>query len=204
MDKVILFDYDGTIIDSLDVAFKAFNMVALEYGLVKMKNKKDFAKLYEQNFYESLIKMGMSKKNIKKFNLKLRNTFLKCGYGSKVFSGMKEVVNKLAEKNKIIVITSNITSTIKSSIAKNELNIHEVLGGDIEQSKVKKILVIKKSFPKADIYYVGDTMGDVLEGKKARVKTIAVAWGYHPRKKLMESKPDFIVDTPEDLLKIFG
>lgn len=203
MNKILLFDYDGTIIDSLDVAFKAFNLIAFKYGLVKMKNKKEFAKLYNNNFYKSLTEMGLDEKDVQNFNIRLRDAFLKEGYGSKIFSGMKDVVNKLAEDNKIIVITSNITSTIKSSINELGLNIHEVYGGDIEQSKVKKILMVKNNFPKSEIYYIGDTMGDVLEGKKARVKTVAVTWGYHSRKQLLKAKPDFVVDNPEGLLNIF-
>lgn len=198
-----MFDYDGTIVDTLDVAYKAYNTIASGYNLSSMKSKRDFVKLYENNFYSSLLNLGINEEDIQKFNRKLRDMFLKCGYSSKLFPGMKRAVNKLAEKNMVVVITSNITSTIQKSVKKAGLNIHEILGGDKEPSKVKKILFVKERHPNAEIYYIGDTKGDILEGREAGVKTIGVTWGYHSKKILKRAKPDFIVDKSEELLEIF-
>ncbi len=51
-------------------------------------------------------------------------------------------------------------------------------------------------------YYIGDTAGDVREAKQAGVKAVAVTWGWHSRETLEAAGPDFIVQEPEDLLKI--
>jgi len=201
--KILLFDFDGTIVDSIDVALEAYNAIAYDYSLPKMQDKKAFVKLYDDNFYSSLMKLGLLREKIQDFTRELREWFLKCGYGAKLFSGMKEVVNKLAEKNQLIVITSNIGFTVKGLIKEAGLNIEEVLGGDKETSKMKKILSVKKRFPDAELYYIGDTKGDVLEGQRAGVKTIAVSWGYHAREELEKVEPDFIVNKPEELLNIF-
>lgn len=202
--KVLIFDYDGTIVDSLDVAFKAFNMLAKKYNLRARKIKEDFVKLYNNNLYESLVNEGLPKEKIQAFNKELRDLFLQNGYGPKLFNGIKEVVNRLAEKHKIIIITSNITSTIKKSVEKAGLQgISEIMGSDFEPSKVKKILEVKKFYPKAEIYYIGDTIGDIKEAKKAGVKAIGVSWGYHSRKMLEDAGAELVADKPNELLEIF-
>ena len=201
--KVLLFDYDGTIVDSLDVAFRAYNMIAEEYSMPRMKSKEEFAGLYENNIYDAFIKLGLNHNKIKEFNYKLRDKFLECGYKPKLFNGIKKVVNQLHNTNRIIVITSNITKTIEESIEKANLDIHEVIGGDKETSKVKKILSVKKRYPSAELFYIGDTIGDIIEGKKAGIKTVGVCWGYHSRKMIESVCPDFIAEKAEDLLKIF-
>ncbi len=81
--------------------------------------------------------------------------------------------------------------------------IQEVLGADIEKSKVIKIKKQKEKYPNSEIYYIGDTVGDIKEGKKAGIKTIAVSWGFHTKKQLEQEKPNFLIDKPKDLSQLF-
>ena len=80
----------------------------------------------------------------------------------------------------------------------------EVLGSDFMLSKKDKILhVIKKyNVTLQDIYYIGDTTGDIKEGKQAGVKTVGVTWGWHSKEKMAASQPDYLFDKPEDLLQL--
>jgi phosphoglycolate phosphatase len=51
-------------------------------------------------------------------------------------------------------------------------------------------------------FYIGDTVGDIKEARAAGVWTVAVTWGWHSRERLLAARPDFLVDTPEELLQI--
>jgi pyrophosphatase PpaX len=51
--------------------------------------------------------------------------------------------------------------------------------------------------------YVGDSFHDMAAGRAAGVKTIAAAWGPMPRAELEREQPDFIADSMDDLLDIF-
>ena len=53
-----------------------------------------------------------------------------------------------------------------------------------------------------DTYFIGDTEADILTAKNAGVTSIAVTWGFRTRKFLEKYEPDYIVDSPEDILKI--
>lgn len=203
MQKILLFDFDGTIIDSLDVAHKAYNSIANKYRLKKFKNKKSFAKLYDKNIYESFVEHGLLKEDMEKFMIDLRKSFFDNGYNAKLFPGIRKALELLVKNNKIIIITSNLSDVVDRLLNDAKINfISEVIGGDKSKSKVEKIESVKIKYLNKEIYYIGDTFGDVLESKEAGIKTIAVTWGYHSKTKLKKAKPDYIVDNAEELVEI--
>ena len=49
---------------------------------------------------------------------------------------------------------------------------------------------------------IGDSGVDIKTAKDAGVHSIGVTWGFRPREELTENGAEYIVDTPEDILKI--
>ena len=80
----------------------------------------------------------------------------------------------------------------------------EVVGADMERSKVKKIQKTMSRYQDLPAFYVGDTKGDMIEGKKAGAVTVAVTWGWHTAEKLTEASPDYMVHTPAELEKLLS
>jgi len=203
MKKVILFDYDGTILDSMGLVYSSYNGIAGKYGMKKIESLKEFIKLYDKNIYESFFELGLDKKRVGEFIKDFRKPLIEADSDLKVFDGMRKIVEKVSKKYKVIIITSNMTEVVEHSLKNHKIKmVREVVGGDKEISKIKKIKKILERFPGCEIYYVGDTKGDMIEAKKMGVKAIAVSWGHHSRKKLEEAGADFIVDKPEELLEI--
>ena len=75
----------------------------------------------------------------------------------------------------------------------------DVLGAEKERSKAIKIGDTMARHINQPAYYVGDTSGDIIEGKRAGAMTVAVTWGWHDVEKLEEASPDFIVSSPAEL-----
>jgi len=71
-------------------------------------------------------------------------------------------------------------------------------------AKKEKILYAAKKYNVVlqDIYYIGDTTGDIKEGKQAGVKTVGVTWGWHSKEKMAAAEPDYLFDNPQELLKL--
>ena len=109
-------------------------------------------------------------------------------------------------KEQLVVISSNDTPTIQEALGLYGLDgiFDDVLGSDFMLSKKDKILHIidKYHVEKHDIYYIGDTTGDIKEGREAGVKTVGVTWGWHTKDKMLAAAPDYLFDKPEDLLKL--
>ena len=203
MPRVLLFDFDGVIVDSIDVCMKRVIDVCKEQGYSKIATKKDFLSLYDNNFYENLVKRGVPKEEvpnlIKEFHIELREQ-----RRIKLFSRMKEVLKELSTHNKIFIVTSNFTKPVKEFLKINCIDcFEEVLGADKETSKVKKMNYVKSKFKGYELFYIGDTKGDIIEGKKAGVKTIAVSWGWHSEEKLKKAKPDIMIHSPNELINLF-
>jgi phosphoglycolate phosphatase len=57
-------------------------------------------------------------------------------------------------------------------------------------------------YPGLSAYYIGDTKGDMIEGRKAGAITVAALWGWHAVEKLEEGAPDHFVRSPEALLDL--
>lgn len=202
--NILLFDYDGVIADSLEAYVQKVIKVSTKYNLKGVTTQEDFLKLFEDNFYTALINKGLSQERIPALQEEFRLTN-KESADIKVVAGIKAVLRKLSQHNKLFIITSNLTKTIEQAVQQEEIEyFQQILGGDKEVSKVKKIQNIRKMFPNNNLYYIGDTTGDIKEGKNAGVRTVAVTWGWHTAEQLKAQHPDFIIHTPSELLKLFS
>lgn len=206
MKKVIIFDFDGVIVDSLDVYEKAVISVFQKNGFSQINSRKSFLALFDGNFFEGLIRIGgVSSEKIPAL-IKELNPKLQSLQGElKLFNGIREVLLELSSKCKIYIATSNFTDVVKSYLRSQRMeNFESIVGGDQEKSKVKKIENIAAKHPGKEIFYVGDTKGDMIEGKRAGAKTIAVTWGWHDTKRLKEGNLDYIASKPSEILSIIG
>ncbi|HNS56209.1 MAG TPA: HAD family hydrolase, partial [Smithellaceae bacterium] len=119
---------------------------------------------------------------------------------------MVAVVAQMRKNNILLVVSSNNSQTIHTALEQFKFKdyFEKVLGSDFLLSKKEKMLYAKEKYqvePK-DIYYIGDTTGDIREGRAAGVKTVGVTWGWHSKAKMAAAKPDYLVHTPEDLLQL--
>lgn len=201
--NILIFDYDGVIADSLAFFMPKVIAACKKNGSEKVNTKNDFLQLFDGNLYERLIESGISKEKLPNMLKDFQAGFKELST-IKLFNGIKEMLEKLSKKNKLFIITSNLTNIIEESLKLKNLNyFEEVIGADKEISKVKKIETIKAKFKNCNIFYIGDTKGDIIEGKQSNVKTIAVTWGWHSKDRLEEENPDFIVDSPNELVLLF-
>jgi phosphoglycolate phosphatase len=112
-------------------------------------------------------------------------------------------VASLAARHRLLIVTSNRSDIVEDFLSQWKISgIDEVLGGDKGESKVPKLTSALARYPHDEAWFVGDTVGDVVEGRTAGVATVAVAWGWHSEQQLAESFPDHVAYTPDDLLRL--
>jgi len=201
MGKKIIFDFDGVIADSFDVVYVVANEILRSQGMEEFRSEEELRDMYKTNFYESLREKGFSRARIALFVRKLQKILPERYAGVAAFEGIKEVLKRLSENNDLYLVSSNVRKVIEEFNEREDLNFLEVLGVEDGKSKVVKIKRVAED--SKEFYYVGDTLGDMIEGRKAGAKTVGVTWGYHSRDILEKGKPDFLVDKPEDLLELF-
>lgn len=202
--KLFLFDCDGVLVDSLPVFEGTVKKTLAAVGRPILKTREDFLDLFEDNFYTAIARRGV---DLESFIRASGPILAEVDYTRmKPFPGLLKVVAAMSREHLLVVISSGDAKIVEKQLIQFGFNGHfaDILGADFLLSKIDKInhAVAKFQTDRNRTYYVGDTIGDILEAKKAGVKTIAVSWGWHGRERLASAAPDYLVDNPEELLNI--
>ncbi len=202
--KLLLFDFDGVLVDSLDVYEKTVTLCLEKINQPLTRGREEFRELFDGNFYEMLAQKGIS---LETFMAASVDILSQVDYSEmKPFDAMRPVLQELKKKHCLIVISSNDTPTIRKALRLYDFEdiFQEILGSDFMLSKKEKILYARKKYSVTpeDVYYIGDTIGDIKEGKQAGVKTVGVTWGWHDKIKMASSNPDYLFDDPQELLQL--
>jgi phosphoglycolate phosphatase len=201
--NLFIFDFDGVIVDSLGLYEKSVNVCLETMGQPPIPDRREFLTLFDDNFYEAIARRGV---DVGKFTKVAASIAPTLDYDSiRPFPELIPVLKKLRKEKRFVIISSNSSHAIRLILKKYSLDscFDDVLGYEFMLSKREKIFHAMKEFgtDRERSYYIGDTQGDIKEARSAGVKTIGVTWGWHPRERLAEAGPDYLIDSPEELLK---
>ncbi len=194
MIKLIIFDFDGVII----------NEYAKHYEFTKKRIKglteEEFKMLFDGNFREQFIKF---KKRSTGLHSSDYNDYKKT---LKIASNIKKSLQKLAKVYILGIISSSKESGTQKILENSDL--HKTFsfnyGSKTHTSKVEKFKKVLREYhikPEQCIF-VTDTVGDVIEARKMGIRSIAVDFGYHERKRLQKINPSKIVSSFSEIEKL--
>lgn len=122
--------------------------------------------------------------------------------------GLKKILLQLKSSDcKMGILTSNSFKNVTKFLKKHELNIFDFI---TPTSKIwSKNISLKKTIKKyrlsqKDVIYIGDEIRDITAAKKAGVQSGAVTWGYNSQKALEKYNPDYLINTPQELLQLLS
>lgn len=214
-EKAIIFDMDGTLIDSLkDIAICA-NRVLEEFELPihPLEDYKYFvgggALVLIENCTPKNLEEEKLQKVLKRF-LEIYDTKLQGN--TKPYEGINELLKQLDKKDIKVGILSNKPHEFTLKYAQkffSEFNILEIHGQKKNIPKKpnpKAAIDIAKAFniPCEDILFVGDSDVDMQTAKNASMQAVGVSWGFRGVEELIENGADFIVKTPKDILDLLA
>ena len=126
-----------------------------------------------------------------------------------LYDGIRELLTELKERGiKLAVFTNkNHNSAVKilSNVFGKEYfdAIEGFRPGRSPKPDIEGIedIMTELSLNSEEILYVGDSDTDMICGKRAKLKTIGVLWGFRTEDELLRNGADFVISTPEELLK---
>lgn len=202
--KVLLFDFDGVIADTLDYFIDCFLAACAELGHYHIDSRQTFLDLFDTNFYEALEASGVPRSDFPPIMKSMKERVMATGRSYTHYPQIPETIRTLAQTHTLYIITSNHSEPVSEFLHQHGLDCFtDILGSDHHPSKTAKIEQIKAVHPEAQMFYIGDTKGDMLEAQAAEIATVAAAWGWHPAQKLQEAAPDHLAHEPAELLQIF-
>ena len=210
--EYILFDLDGTITDSGEGITKSVQY-ALKYFDILVNNLEDLRKFIGPPLKESFkeyYKFDEEKANIAL--VKYREYYADKGiYENDLYDGIIEVLDKLKENGKIIILATSKPEVYANKILeyfKIDKYFTFVAGSDFEETRVKKGDVIKYALEGAKIsdlskvIMVGDREHDIIGAKENNIKSIGVLYGFGDVIELTQARAEYIVNNTNELLNI--
>ena len=202
--KTVIFDFDGTIADTLTTIVKLFNTQAKEFGLQPI-TKRDLEKFRNQSPFEIIKHFGISLIKAPFIAAKIRAELKKKIASVKLFPRIKEILNKLKNKGfQLGILSSNSKENIEEFLKKNDLSVFDFIHCEEKLfgkgQALKNLLKIHR-LKNNEVLYVGDEVRDIEACREIGVKIISVTWGFNKKEILKKNKPDFLVDKPEQILR---
>jgi phosphoglycolate phosphatase len=204
--KVIIFDFDGTIADTVEALVSIANRLAIEFDYIQI-TANELTLLRNLTSREIIRYSGVSLLKIpflvKKVKSELKNKITEL---EPIF-GVKEALIELNQQGYSLgVITSNSHENVTEFLKFHNLNyLFEFIYSGVtifgKTTIINNVLRQKQLKPQT-VIYVGDETRDIEAAKKANIKVIAVSWGFNSPEALAKQNPDFLIHHPSELLDV--
>src|SRR3989338_8443230 len=202
--KTVIFDFDGTIADTLPAILKLFNVHAKEFGFEKLSDK-DVSSLADLTPFQILRKYGIKLIKLPFLANKVRVDLGRVIKKVPIFPAMKEVILSLNKKGyRLGILSSNSKRNVEEFLKLHGIFVFDFIHSEqnllAKGNALKRLLKIYQ-ISVSDTVYIGDEVRDIDASRKNGMRIISVAWGFNHRKILTENEPDFIADTPDDIIE---
>ena len=215
--KLCVWDLDGTLIDTMPTLHDLDNRSLLHFGFKPITYDQSIIliKYPLGQYYENLLRMGGCEEDrvdelagqITEYSFDLYRqdpTHL-----AREFPGVRETLASIKEMGIANAVFSNKFQEISEQIADHYYRdyISAVFGQHPDhpskpQTGCTDRILQTTGFSPEEILIIGDTEVDVMSAKNNHIDCVSVTWGYQDREVLEQLGPDYMIDTPQELLKI--
>jgi phosphoglycolate phosphatase len=198
---LVVFDFDGTLADSLASALAIFHRLAPQFNLTPGM---DLETARAMPTRELLRQLGITIWKLPRLTRAFQAAAAEGADALRVFDGLPEALAELAGRGHTLgVLSSNREDTIRRCLRANGVEHHFafVIGYPKLFGKAKALRRIMRArrADRGDMLYVGDELRDVEAAHKARVAVAAVTWGFQADVLLAGAGPTYLVRSPAEL-----
>lgn len=222
MPRAILFDMDGTLVDTRAASWELFAETNREFDL-GIDTREAFFQIFEGNFFESLARLcsdaGRAEAAKRHFMDLLRTR-----YHPALIPGMGDVVRELAPHCTLAVLSTNGIDTIRRILVEAGIAtcFSHVFSGDVQPRKAESMRrflgdqryaaqrccspayreepTSDDALESSDCVFVTDTAGDVAEATEVGIAAIGVVWGMHSERQLLDAGARKVALWPQELV----
>jgi phosphoglycolate phosphatase-like HAD superfamily hydrolase len=204
--QTLVFDFDGTIADTLGETRRIFNQIAPDYG-IRQVEEHEMTHLRHLSLKQLLAHLDIPKRRVPAFIS--RGTGMLRGSIERLnmIEGMPEVILELRRHvGRLGILTSNASANVELFLSVHGLRapFDFISSTSKLTGKAKHLRAIRKTFSlrHEEMLYIGDELRDVKASKKAGIPVAAVTWGFNSRESLVAESPEYLFDRPADFLRL--
>ena len=207
--QTILFDMDGTVLDTLRDLQESTNAVLRQLGCPErsLEEVRGYVGNGARNQIRCALPEGSSEELIDEALERYRIHY--CRDYTNPYDGIGPLLEKLRQAGRKLAVVSNNPDAAVKILSK------EYFGTLLDISIGETPSVRRKPAPdavfaalsslnatKEQAVYIGDSEVDIETAKQAEMPLIGVGWGFRGREKLLSAGAETVVDTPEELLAL--
>ncbi|MDF2377141.1 MAG: HAD-IA family hydrolase [Verrucomicrobiales bacterium] len=202
---LLIFDFDGTLANTLETGIGIFNDLAPDYGLktVALDEARELRKLNTRALLDHL---GISRVLAVKLGAHIRKVLHQQMDQVEMIQGTKEAVLELHRAGfRLGVLSSNSAENVRLVLRRfGLLECFSFIEAGVSLfGKSHRILSVlkKESLTPGHAIYVGDETRDMEAARDSKVSGLAVCWGANGREAMETEGPDFCIDHPGELIE---
>jgi phosphoglycolate phosphatase len=199
----IIFDFDGTLANSVDLMFDLYNSHTEEFGYLPVK-REEFPEIRRMGYAKVMRLKKIKARRLPKIISVLSREMRKSMDEVNPYDGIVSVLFDLQKMGfSIGVLTSNQTSLVQDFFKKHAFPNFDFVVSEktiFGKDKALKKIIRRLGLECEQVLYVGDEPRDVTASHKAGIQVIGVTWGLAGNEGFETIIPDKIVHTPKELL----
>jgi len=198
----LVFDFDGTLADTMMAYGEAWNKVAAGMGL-KQITPEEILFLRHRTPKEILNYLGLSLLKLPWVAKKMRGELNRIITELNDFPGIKEALARLNSFGYPLgILTSNSRENVEAFLKNRDLEWFDFIysGSRIfGKSTILKFFLKKHGLTPREAIYICDEVRDIEAAQKVGLKVVAVSWGFNSGEVLAQECPEVLVHQPDEL-----
>lgn len=200
----LIFDFDGTVADTfplvVDITYKITKAQRLAPARIEA--------LRQVPLLQAVRQLGGHVWDIPFLVALTRRAMLPRMNEVPSFPGLNKALKELSEAgHELIIISANSQENVRAFLEKHKLSdyfasIHHC--NLFRKSAAIRTLKRRRQWPAKHTYYIGNEAADIDEAVSAGVRSVAVTWSGQDPSVLERAQPDFLIDSPGELVALVG
>ncbi|MDQ7821819.1 MAG: HAD family hydrolase [Candidatus Eremiobacteraeota bacterium] len=208
MAGLVIFDFDGVIVDSCPFYFRNYRLMTEHFGRTfPCGTLQEFREWYDSAWENNFLNLGFPEEDIPALleyqaSLTDYNTI-------PLFPDIKEVIADMAGRYTLAIASTTKSSDIRKKLSLEGLeNLFALISGGDEGTSEKKskigLVLTTLGRESHEAVMIGDTVMDITSSRALGIKNIAVLYGWNTLEKLLKAAPDHSVRSPWELVPLIG
>lgn len=211
LEPLVIFDLDGTLLDTIGDLADAANSVLAAHGYPE-HNERDYMDMVGAGIHELVRAMlpgdGFSDARVHQYVLEMEAAYQSCwAQRTRPYPGITDVLDMLTEAGCGLAILSNKPHVFTDRMVRTFLSpwsFEPVLGASADRPKkpdpgAARMIAAHHGLPPERCFLVGDSEPDIRTARNAGMVSVAVTWGFRTRERLEAETPNYMISHPGEL-----